>query len=65
MMKGPFRELFPVEAQVRIKVPENKRVTGVSLLMSGTKLTFENKEGIVTLSIPKILDHEIVALDLA
>ncbi|HEX8278160.1 MAG TPA: hypothetical protein VF540_05670, partial [Segetibacter sp.] len=62
---GPFRELFPVEAQVRIKVPENKRVTGVNLLMSGSKPTFENKEGMITLSVPKILDHEIVAIDLA
>lgn len=65
MMKGPFRELFPVEAKVRIKVPESKRVTGVSLLMSGTKPTFESKEGMITLNVPKILDHEIVALDLA
>ncbi|HLL44463.1 MAG TPA: beta-galactosidase trimerization domain-containing protein, partial [Segetibacter sp.] len=65
MMKGPFRELFPVEAQLRIKVPENKRVTGVNLLMSGNKPTFENKEEMITLSVPKILDHEIVALDLA
>jgi hypothetical protein len=65
MMKGPFRELFPVEAKVSIKVPENKRVTGVSLLMSGTKPAFENKAGRITLNVPKILDHEIVALDLA
>lgn len=65
MMKGPFRELFPVDAQVRIKVPEGKRVTGVSLLMSGNKPTFENKEGMITLNVPKILDHEIIALDLA
>ncbi|MDB5248615.1 MAG: hypothetical protein JWQ40_3009 [Segetibacter sp.] len=65
MMKGPFKELIPVDAQVRIKVPENKRVTGVSLLMSGTKPTFENKGGMITLNVPKILDHEIVALDLA
>ena len=65
MMKGPFRELFPVDAQVSIKVPENKKVTGVSLLMSGTKPTFENKAGRITLNVPGIDDHEIVALDLA
>jgi hypothetical protein len=65
MMKGPFRDLFPVDAQVSIKIPENKRVTGVSLLMSGAKPAFENKGGMITLNVPKITDHEIVALDLA
>ncbi|MEJ7684456.1 MAG: beta-galactosidase trimerization domain-containing protein [Segetibacter sp.] len=65
MMKGPFRELFPVDAQVSIKIPDNKKVTGVHLLMSGTKPAFQNKQGTITLNVPKILDHEIVALDLA
>lgn len=64
MMKGPFRELFPIDAQVSIKIPDNKKVTGVHLLMSGTKPNFENKDGVITLNVPKILDHEIVALDL-
>jgi hypothetical protein len=65
MMKGPFRELFPVDAKVNIKIPGNKRVTGVHLLMSGNKPAFENKGGMITLNVPKISDHEIVALDLA
>ena len=65
MMKGPFRELFPVDAKVSIKVPENRKVTGVRLLMSGTKPSFENKDGRITLNVPKIEDHEIVGLDLA
>jgi hypothetical protein len=65
MMKGPFRELFPVDAKVSIKIPDNKKVTGVHLLMSGTKPAFENKEGRITLNVPKIADHEIVGLDLA
>ena len=64
MMKGPFRELIPVDAQVTIKVPDNKKVTGVSLLMGGSKPAFTNKEGMITLKVPQILDHEIVALDL-
>jgi hypothetical protein len=65
MMKGPFKELIPVSAQVGVKIPENKRVTGVSLLMSGARPKFENKAGMITLDVPKILDHEIVALDLS
>ena len=65
MMKGPFRELFPVDAKVNIIIPANKKVTGVHLLMSGIKPPFVNKEGSVTLNVNKISDHEIVALDLA
>ena len=65
MMKGPFRELLSVDALVSIKVPENKRVTAVSLLMAGTKPAFENKNGFISLKVPGIADHEIVALDLA
>ena len=65
MMKGPFRELIPVEAQVSIKIPGNKKVTGVHLLMAEQNPKFEVSKGIVTLHVPKILDHEIIALDLA
>jgi hypothetical protein len=64
MMKGPFRKLLPVKAQVSIKVPDNKKVTDLHLLMSGVRPAFENKEGFITLHIPEIADHEIVALDL-
>lgn len=65
MMKGPFRELIPVEAQVSIKVPAGAKVTAVKLLMSDQKPKFEIKNGQVFVSVPKVLDHEIVALDLA
>ncbi|MBC7826620.1 MAG: beta-galactosidase trimerization domain-containing protein [Chitinophagaceae bacterium] len=64
MMKGPFKELFPIDARVSIKIPSGKKLTGVNLLMEGTKPSYENKQGVVTLHVPKILDHEIVALDL-
>jgi hypothetical protein len=65
MMKGPFRELIPVEAQVTVQVPTGAKVTGVKLLMSGQSPRFDLKGGKLTVNVPKILDHEIVALDLA
>jgi len=65
MMKGPFRELIPVAAQVTIQVPTGVKVTGVKLLMSGQKLSFAAKNGKLSVNVPKILDHEIVALDVA
>ncbi len=63
-MKGSFRELLPTQAQVSIKIPSNKKVSGVRLLMADSRPAFEQKAGNIILSIPKILDHEIVAVDL-
>jgi len=64
MMKGPFRELIPVAAKVRIKVPANKKVTSVKLLMAEQSPPFEISKGMLTLNLPKVVDHEIIALDL-
>ena len=65
MMKGPFRDIFPVSAGVVIKVPADKKVTGVHLLMAGTKPVFQNNNSTITLQVPVIQTHEIVAIDFA
>lgn len=65
MLKGPFRELIPVDAQVSIRIPQGLKVDGVQLLIRGQKLSFEVNDGMITVDVPKITDHEIVALDLA
>lgn len=65
MLKGPFRDIIPVAAMVDVRVPANARVTGVKLLMAGTQPAHTIKNGFVSLHVPQILDHEIVALDLA
>jgi hypothetical protein len=64
MMKGSFRELLPIQAEVTINIPENKKVNEVRLLMADSKPIFESKGGRIRLKVPQILDHEIVALDL-
>ena len=63
MMKGPFRELIPVDAEVSIKIPENSEVKGVKLLARDHNPQFATREGRIILSVPQIFDHEIVALD--
>jgi len=65
MLKGPFRELIPVAAAVNIKVPAQKKVTAVKLLMSGHLPQHTIQNGIVSVHVPQIFDHEIIALDLA
>ena len=65
MMKGPFRDLFPVDATVTVQIPENRQVTGVKLLFANQKPVYEIKGKRVSLHVPEITDHEIVAVDLS
>lgn len=64
MMKGPFRELIPVEATVSIKVPAGAKVSAVHLVMAEQSPAFEVSKGMVTIKVPRVVDHEIIALDL-
>jgi hypothetical protein len=66
MMKGPLRELLPVGAQsVRLRLPEGARVKQVRLLAAEKSLRSEGSSNYLVVTIPSILDHEIVAIDLA
>ncbi|HTH81643.1 MAG TPA: alpha-amylase family protein [Mucilaginibacter sp.] len=65
MMKGPFREFIPVDAEVSIKIPANAKVTGVQLPVSQRKPAYTVKDGRVLLSVTHIMDHEIIGIDLA
>lgn len=66
MMKGPFRELIPLEAQeVAFKVPTGSKVNAVKLLISGEKANARVEGETISLTVPHILDHEIIAVELA
>jgi hypothetical protein len=65
MMKGPFRELIPVDVEVSIKIPANSKVTGVRLPMREISPQYTDKNGVITLKVTQILDHEIIGVDLA
>jgi hypothetical protein len=65
MMKGPFREFIRIgEQKLQIKTPRNTKVKKIQLLVSGTSPDYQIKDDIVSLTVPSILDHEVVALDL-
>ena len=65
MMKGPFRELIPVDAEVQISLPSNIKVKNMKLLLRGEAISHTIEGGTISISIPKIEDHEIVGIDLA
>jgi hypothetical protein len=66
LMKGPMRELLLVGAQqVRLHLPEGRRAKRVRLLRAGiTPTVQEFSPGEIAITVPGILDHEVVAVDL-
>ena len=64
-MKGPFRELIPLVSQeVRVRLPEGKKAKKVQLLVSGRVPRTNTSGQMLSVSVPSILDHEVVAIDL-
>ncbi len=64
-MKGPFRELYPVSGQqISVRLPEGAEAKSVRLLKAGIVPNFTVASGRVDLTVPSILDHEVVAIDL-
>ncbi len=65
MMKGPFRELIPLlDQKVKIQIPPGKKVVKAQLLVAGIEPEYKILDGRVELLVQKILDHEVIALDL-
>lgn len=65
LMKGPVREAIPSPPQqVRLRVPDGRKVRKVSLLVSGTTPAVKQSGAVLQLEIPSIEVHEVVAVDL-
>jgi hypothetical protein len=63
-MKGPVREFVPVGPMtVRLRLPAGARARRVQLLVAGTTPETEESGGAVTVVIPSVRDHEVVAVD--
>ena len=64
MMKGPVRELIPVgEQKVRIRLPNGLRAKKVHLLAADKSPRVQRNGAELTITVPSILDHEVVAID--
>jgi len=65
MMKGPMRELIPIGPQrVVIRLPDGTRAKKVQLLTAGMSPRVEQASGSVTVTVPSVVDHEVIAIDL-
>ena len=64
MMKGPFRELITVgEQRVVVKLPAGAVAKKVHLLVAAREMPVEQQGTRLTVTVPSIRDHEIVAID--
>jgi len=65
MMKGPVRELIPVGPQrVRLRLPGDARPWKVRLLAAGQSPRVRRRGPVLEFTVPGVLDHEVVAIDL-
>jgi hypothetical protein len=66
MMKGPVRELIPVgEQKVRLRVPSGVTPRAARLLVAGRPVDYRRAGDWLETTIPSILAHEVLAVDLA
>ena len=64
-MKGPFSELVPSHPQtVKIQLPQGARAERVQLLVSDQQCPVDEAQGFLEVTVPSILDHEVIAVDL-
>jgi hypothetical protein len=64
-MKGPYRDFFPVGAQtVRLRLPDTVRSTQARLLVAGTQVPVTRSDGALQLTVPSVLDHEVIAIEI-
>ena len=66
MMKGPIREVIPAgEQRLRVQIPAGRRVKQAKLLVAGKNIPFRQEQAAISLAVPSIAIHEVVALDFA
>ena len=65
MMKGPLREAIPVgPLTARIRLPAGARAKKVQLLTAGVAPRTQDASGVLTVTIPSVEIHEVIAIDL-
>ena len=65
MMKGPLREVIPVgPLTVRVRMPDAARAKEARLLTAGVRAGVRESNGSVTLTVPSVEVHEVIAFDL-
>jgi hypothetical protein len=66
MMRPSFRETIPLPPQqVRLRLPDGKHVSKIQSLVAGGTPRARIANGVMTLAVPSVRDHEVIAIDFA
>jgi hypothetical protein len=66
MMKGPFREIIPIgPLHATIRLPDGVRPTAIRLLTAGVTPRVQRSGDSLTVTVPSVDVHEVIAIDLA
>jgi hypothetical protein len=64
-MKGPYRDFFPVGPQtIRLRLPGDVHAKRARLLVANKDVAIERASSTVSMAVPSVLDHEVVAIDI-
>jgi hypothetical protein len=64
-MKGPYRDFFPVGPHtVRLRLPGDVQAKRARLLAADRDIAIERSGGTLSVTVPSILDHEVVAIEI-
>jgi hypothetical protein len=64
-MKGPYRDFFPIGAQtVKLRLGGEVQPKGARLLVADRSIPMERSGSTVTVTVPTVLGHEIVAFEI-
>ena len=65
MMKGPIRDVIPIGPMtVRIEVPEGATPNRIKLRVNAKQPDFRHEGSVVTVNVPMVELHELIAIDL-
>ena len=64
-LKGPYRGFFPIGAQtVKLNLPDRLQATQARLLVAEKTVPIERTGNTLSINVPSVLDHEVIAIDL-
>ena len=64
-MKGPYRDFFPIGPHtLKLNLPSHLQAKQAQLLVANKSIDLSRSSSQLTVRVPSILDHEVVAIDL-
>ena len=64
-MKGPYRDFFPIGPHtLKLRLPADAHARQARLLVADKVIPIERSGATLSVTIPSILDHEVLAIEI-